>query len=112
MASLSKKSKAIAGALFIVKATNVLTLICAIPDGYELADYDWELDSLNDGCWSEWQYPDSVSEAERAEIEAAWDENGTKAWKTWAGATMTLSIISRSIEVGEPGHRGRVLSVG
>ena len=43
------------------------------PDGYELADYDWELDSLDDGCWSEWEYPDSVSEAERAEIEAAWD---------------------------------------
>jgi hypothetical protein len=45
------------------------------PDGYELADYDWELDSLDDGCWSEWEYPDSVSEEEREKIEAAWDEN-------------------------------------
>jgi len=45
------------------------------PDGYELADYDWELDSLDDGCWSDWEYPDSVSEAEREQIEAAWDEN-------------------------------------
>jgi hypothetical protein len=38
------------------------------PDGYELADYDWELDSLDDGCWSEWEYPDSVTEEERAKI--------------------------------------------
>ena len=45
------------------------------PDGYELADYDWELGSLDDGCWSEWQYPDSVSAEEREQIEAAWDEN-------------------------------------
>ena len=45
------------------------------PDGYELADYDWELDSLDDGCWSEWVYPDEVSEEDRTIIEAAWDEN-------------------------------------
>ena len=45
------------------------------PDGYELADYDWELDSLDDGCWSDWEYPDSVSAEEREQIEAAWDEN-------------------------------------
>jgi hypothetical protein len=43
------------------------------PDGYELADYDWELDSLDDGCWSEWEYPDSVTEEERTKIETAWD---------------------------------------
>ena len=45
------------------------------PDGYELADYDWELDSLDDGCWSDWEYPDSVTAEEREQIEAAWDEN-------------------------------------
>jgi hypothetical protein len=44
-------------------------------DGYELADYDWELDSLDDGCWADWEFPDSVTEEEREQIEAAWDEN-------------------------------------
>lgn len=42
-------------------------------DGYELADYDWELDSLDDGCWADWEFPDSMSEEERAKIEEAWD---------------------------------------
>ena len=42
-------------------------------DGYELADYDWELGSLDDGCWAEWEYPDSVSAEEREKIEEAWD---------------------------------------
>ena len=42
-------------------------------EGYELADYDWELDSLDDGCWAEWEYPDSVSAEEREKIEEAWD---------------------------------------
>jgi len=37
----------------------------ANPDGYELGDseYDWELDSLDDGCWAEWTYPDDVKQA-------------------------------------------------
>ena len=42
-------------------------------DGYELADYDWELDSLDDGCWADWEFPDSVTEEERTKIEEAWD---------------------------------------
>lgn len=47
------------------------------PDGYELGDseYDWELDSLDDGCWAEWTYPDDMTEEEQEEFEAAWDED-------------------------------------
>jgi hypothetical protein len=47
----------------------------ANPDGYELYGYDWELDSLDDGCWSDWTFPEDMSEAEREQIEAAWDED-------------------------------------
>ena len=44
---------------------------------YELSGdgYNWELDSLDDGCWADWEFPDSVTETEREQIEAAWDEN-------------------------------------
>ena len=46
------------------------------PDGYEVGgDYDWELESLDDGCWAEWEFPDSMSDEERKVIEEAWDEN-------------------------------------
>ena len=45
----------------------------ANPDGYELYGYDWELDSLDDGCWSDWTFPEDMSAAEREQIEAAWD---------------------------------------
>ena len=44
-------------------------------DGYELADYDWELDSLDDGCWADWEFPDSMSEEDREKIQEAWDEH-------------------------------------
>ena len=47
----------------------------ANPDGYELYGYDWELDSLDDGCWSDWSFPEDMSSAEREQIEAAWDED-------------------------------------
>ena len=47
----------------------------ANPDGYELYGYDWELDSLDDGCWSDWTFPEDMSAAEREQIEAAWDED-------------------------------------
>ena len=42
-------------------------------DGYELADYDWELGSLEDGCWADWEYPTDFPVEERIKIEEAWD---------------------------------------
>jgi hypothetical protein len=47
------------------------------PDGYELGDseYDWELDSLDDGCWADWTFPDDMSEEEQEEIQEAWEED-------------------------------------
>ena len=42
-------------------------------DGYELADYDWELGSLDDGCWANWEYPTDFPIEERTKIEEAWD---------------------------------------
>lgn len=47
------------------------------PDGYELdgTGYDWELDSLDDGCWADWTFPDDMTEEEQEEFEAAWDED-------------------------------------
>ena len=46
-------------------------------DGYNLSesDYDWELTSLDDGCWADWTFPEDMTEQEQAEIEAAWDED-------------------------------------
>ena len=45
-------------------------------DGYNLSesDYDWELTSLDDGCWADWTFPEDMSEEEQAEIESAWEE--------------------------------------
>jgi hypothetical protein len=39
------------------------------------SDYDWELTSLDDGCWSDWTFPEDMTEEEQAEIESAWDED-------------------------------------
>jgi len=46
------------------------------PDGYEIGgDYDWELDSLDDGCWLEWDWPADMSEEDQDKIMAAWNED-------------------------------------
>ncbi len=39
------------------------------------SDYDWELSSLDDGCWADWTFPDDMTEEEQAAIETAWDED-------------------------------------
>jgi hypothetical protein len=46
-------------------------------DSYNLSesDYDWELTSLDDGCWADWTFPEDMTEEEQAEIEAAWEED-------------------------------------
>lgn len=39
-------------------------------DGYYLtnSEYDWELDSLDDGCWVEWDFPEDMNEEEQERI--------------------------------------------
>ena len=52
-------------------------------DGYEVGgDYDWELDSLDDGCWSEWTFPDDMSEEEQERIQTLWDEEWYEGMET------------------------------
>jgi len=45
------------------------------PDGYEISGYDWELDSLDDGCWAEWEWPEGMSEEEQDKIMDAWNKD-------------------------------------
>jgi len=47
----------------------------ANPDGYELYGYDWELDSLDDGCWVDWNWPADMTEEQQDEIMDAWNED-------------------------------------
>lgn len=42
--------------------------------GFQLNE-DWELDYLDDGCWSDWEFPDGMSEEEQEEIQNAWDND-------------------------------------
>ena len=44
------------------------------PDGYEIGsdDYDWELESLDDGCWAEWDWPEDMTEEQQDAIVYTW----------------------------------------
>ena len=46
-------------------------------DEYNLdeSDYDWELVSMDDGCWADWEWPDDMTDDEQDEIMAAWEED-------------------------------------
>ncbi len=48
----------------------------ANPDGISVFDcgYDFELDSLDDGWYCDWEFPDDMSEGERQAIMDGWDE--------------------------------------
>ena len=45
-------------------------------DGYRIGsdDYEWELESLDDGCYADWEFPDDMDEDEQEKITEAWDE--------------------------------------
>lgn len=47
------------------------------PHGFEVlsGDYDWEMDSMDDGCWVEWNFPEDMDEDEQERIQELWDEN-------------------------------------
>jgi hypothetical protein len=38
------------------------------------SDWDCELDSCDDGCWEEWEYPDSWTEEDIEKFQEAWEE--------------------------------------
>lgn len=38
-------------------------------------DWSCELDSCDDGCWDEWEYPESWSEEEIEAFQEAWEED-------------------------------------
>jgi len=46
-------------------------------DGYEIGqdDHEWEMQSMDDGCWMDWEYPDSMSEEDRTQVEEAWEND-------------------------------------
>lgn len=50
-------------------------------DGYEVygTDYDWELDSMDDGCWAETELGRGATEEDLEEFETAWAEDSYEA---------------------------------
>jgi len=39
-------------------------------------DYETELEFLDDGCWSDWEFPDEMTEEERNALQEGWEEDG------------------------------------
>jgi hypothetical protein len=36
--------------------------------------YDWELTDLNDGCWTDWTFPDDMPEEEQERLQNLWND--------------------------------------
>ena len=55
----------------------------ANPDGFSVYDseYDWQLDSMDDGCWEDITYPDDMPEEEQERLQELWDEDSYSAWE-------------------------------
>lgn len=53
------------------------------PDGFHVYDteYDFELDSMHDGCWEEWTWPDDMPEEERERLQEIWEEDDYSGWE-------------------------------
>jgi hypothetical protein len=48
-------------------------------DEYEVsADnrYEWEMIELMDGCWLDWDFPDSMTDSDCEALQEAWEEDG------------------------------------
>jgi D-alanyl-D-alanine carboxypeptidase len=58
---------------FTTESDTMPEIDLADNDEFEL-DADWELVSLDDGCWAEWEWPDDMDEEEQERLEAIWDD--------------------------------------
>ena len=44
-------------------------------EGINVYDQEWELEESSDSCWSEWNFPDDMSDEEKSEIQDAWGDD-------------------------------------
>jgi hypothetical protein len=53
------------------------------PEGISVFDsgYDFELDSLDDGCWVDVEYPEDMDDEERERMDTLWDEESYDGWE-------------------------------
>ncbi len=84
MAKLSNASLDFVGVRCIAKVTSGPDIDLANPDGLEVfaTDYDFELDSLDDGWYGDVEYPEDMSDEERERLEELWDEDGYDGWES------------------------------
>ncbi len=98
------------------------------PDGIEMYSEDgWELDSLNDGSYADWEWPDGMSDDERERLDQIWSEDSyegfesdgwindeTECWffgplelsntdtqEVWRGNEQEVSSVYRIIDIPE-----------
>ena len=44
-------------------------------DGFEIFDNGWELETLDDGCESNWEFPSEMTESDRRSMLEGWDND-------------------------------------
>jgi len=112
MACALDRSMAIVGVPGPVKAMSSPTSISRTKKVMRSADdYEWEMQSMDDGCWMDWEYPDSMSEEDRTQVEEAWENDwydGLEAlgWSNddteyWVHGPLQLEDESGNIVQGE-----------
>jgi hypothetical protein len=47
----------------------------------DVYDYEFELDSLDDGCWEDVEYPEDMSEEERERLDELWNDEPHEGWE-------------------------------
>ena len=67
----------------------------ALTDFGDVIDQD-----SSDGCWEDWTYPDDMSDEEREEIEAAWEEDWSLEGLGWESDDCELRLYG-PLEVEE-----------
>jgi len=61
-------------ATYTIESDTVPEVDLENPDGFEPLAYEWELVSMDDGCYGGWEWPDDMPESERERLEALYDE--------------------------------------
>lgn len=61
-----------------VKMDSKPTIDLENPNGYDVygSGIEWDLDSMDDGDFAEWEFPDEMDDDERSRIEELYEEDG------------------------------------
>lgn len=95
-----------------VEDGDELEITAENPDGVNVYDYDCEIESLDDGWFEDFEYPEDMDEEEQTRLNELWEEDSYSGWEEdgcyhsetelWFYGPLKIELVEETAEEPAP----------